>query len=37
MVCKYGQDSLIDLLEHPASVKPEKIEAIRLSGLEEEL
>ena len=37
MMCEYGQDSLIDLLEHPASVNPEKIAAICLSELEEEL
>ncbi|MEA1945065.1 MAG: hypothetical protein U9N07_07030 [Euryarchaeota archaeon] len=37
MTCKYDQDSLIDLLKRPASANPEKIEAMRLSELEEEL
>ena len=37
MVCESYHDSLIDLLEHPARVNPEKIEAICLSELEEGL
>lgn len=37
MVCEYCHDLLIDLLEHPARVNPEKIEAICLSELDEEL
>ena len=32
-----GVDSLIDLLEHPAHVSPERIEQIRLDELDEEL
>jgi len=37
MVCESYPDSLIDLPEHPASANPEKIEAMRLSELDEEL
>ncbi|KAF5410672.1 MAG: hypothetical protein U9N46_14815 [Euryarchaeota archaeon] len=37
MVCEYDQNPLINLLKHSASVNPEKIEAIQLNGLEEEL
>ncbi len=37
MVREYCHDSLIDLPERPASVDPEKIEAICLIELEEEL
>ena len=36
-VCESYHDSLIDLLERPASVDPEKIGAICLSELDEEL